>query len=291
MWYTVDKSKSMISRKQLGKKIQALRAQYGFSQAKVAEKLGIARPSVSQIEAGTRALNQEELSRLAGLFDLSIDALLERLATPQAKPTASKMELAPVRPKFNKEKFKETILYILERCGAKPNIGETALYKLLYFADFDFFETYEQFLTGAQYRKIDHGPAPCDFNTVIDEMIKNNEVKRDVFEYFGKTQKRYLPLRKTDLSIFHAHEIKTIDNVITLLSDMNAAQISDYSHYDIPWQSTADKELINYGYVFLRSAPYARRNHEMDFMQAGANDVLASLPPLRKEEYDYYAAL
>lgn len=281
----------MISRKQLGKKIRALRAEYGFSQAVVAEKLGIARPSVSQIEAGTRSLDQEELGCLASLFDLTIDALLERISTPKVKSTDNGVELDLVQPIFNKEKFKETILYILERCGAKPNVGETVLYKLLYFADFDFFEIYGKFLTGAQYRKIDHGPAPRDFNVAIEEMMQNQEVRRDVFDYFGKTQKRYLPLRNADLAVFGAHETKVIDSVIERLSDMNATQISEYSHYDIPWQSTADKELINYGYVFMRTAPYARRNHEMDFMQAGANDVLASLPPLSKEEYDYYAAL
>lgn len=278
----------MISRKQLGKKIRALRAEYAFSQAVVAEKLGIARPSVSQVEAGTRSLNQEELAHLASIFDLSIDNLLESSAPAKEKPAA---ELALVKPKFNKEKFKETILYILEKCGAKPNVGETVLYKLLYFSDFDFFEIYEQFLTGAQYRKIDHGPAPRDFNIAIEEMIENQEVKRDIFEYFGKAQKRYLLLRSVDLSVFGAHETKVIDSVIDRLSDMNATQISAYSHYDVPWKSTTDKELINYGYVFLRTAPYARRNHELDFMQTGANDVHASLPPISQEEYDYYTAL
>ena len=281
----------MISRKQLGKKIRVLRAEYEFSQAVVAKKLGIARPSISQIEAGTRALNQEELARLASLFDLNIYDLLGRIPVSIAKPTDNKMELAPVRPKFNKEKFKETILYILERCGAKTNVGETVLYKLLYFADFDFFEIYGQFLTGAQYRKIDHGPAPRDFNAVMEEMMQSQEVKRDIIEYFGKTQKRYLPLRNADLSIFRAHETKLIDNVIERLSDMNAAQISEYSHYDMPWQATADRELIDYGYVFLRAAPYARRNHEIDFMQTAVGDAHASLPPISKEEYDYYADL
>ena len=29
---------------------------------------------------------------------------------------------------------------MIEKCGGKPNLGETVLYKLLYFIDFDNFE-------------------------------------------------------------------------------------------------------------------------------------------------------
>jgi len=42
----------------------------------------------------------------------------------------------------------------LEKCGAKPNVGETMLYKLLYFVDFNYYELFESSLTGEAYRRI-----------------------------------------------------------------------------------------------------------------------------------------
>jgi len=42
------------------------------------------------------------------------------------------------------EKFKEVLLYILGKVGSKPNIGQTVLYKLLYFIDFNYYEKYEE---------------------------------------------------------------------------------------------------------------------------------------------------
>jgi len=40
-------------------------------------------------------------------------------------------------PMKNVEKFRRVFLYILNKVGAKPNVGETVLFKLLYSIDFD----------------------------------------------------------------------------------------------------------------------------------------------------------
>lgn len=39
--------------------------------------------------------------------------------------------------KMNKEKYKNLILYLCQKCANKNNFGKTLLYKLLYFCDFD----------------------------------------------------------------------------------------------------------------------------------------------------------
>ncbi len=48
------------------------------------------------------------------------------------------------------------LLYVLNKVGCKYNVGETVLYKLLYFIDFDFYEKYEEQLIGATYVKNHH---------------------------------------------------------------------------------------------------------------------------------------
>jgi len=80
-------------------------------------------------------------------------------------------------------------------------------------------------------------------------------------EYFQYPQTKYLPLRQPDLTLFKAHEKEVIDNVLNTLSNMNANEISDYSHEDVPWKTTEDGEIIEYETVFYRTLPYSVRNY------------------------------
>jgi uncharacterized phage-associated protein len=52
-----------------------------------------------------------------------------------------------------------------------------------------------------------------------------------------------------------------IDSVLDRLSDMNAAEISDYSHRDVPWLTTKQGEIIDYESVFYRTKPYSVRTY------------------------------
>jgi hypothetical protein len=73
-------------------------------------------------------------------------------------------------PQKNLKKFEQVLLYILCKVGSKPNIGETVIYKLLYFIDFNFYEKYEEQLIGATYIKNQYGPTPKEFIKVVDTM-------------------------------------------------------------------------------------------------------------------------
>ena len=80
-----------------------------------------------------------------------------------AGPPELKSHNASIRisvPQKNVEKFKQVFLYLLEQVGSKQNIGETVIYKLLYFIDFNFFERYEEQCIGATYQKNHYGPTP-----------------------------------------------------------------------------------------------------------------------------------
>lgn len=65
------------NKKQLGKRICSVRKNLGYSQEEVAQKLGIHRPSVSEIEHGRRDITAHELASLGELFDLSTDEILK----------------------------------------------------------------------------------------------------------------------------------------------------------------------------------------------------------------------
>ena len=250
----------MITKQRLAERIRKMREDRGLSQEDLASKLKLPRPSISQLESGQRDISSIELAMLAKMFEISVDDLLsEDLDQEECKD----MKIKSKAPKFNKDKFKQVLLYILDKCGAKANVGETVLYKLLYFSDFNYYELYEDYLTGAAYRKISYGPAPCDFQSIVQEMIEEGELKKVTTEYYGKPQKKYLPLIKADINEWKwsARDKEVIDNVIERLSSMDATTISDFSHEDIPWEVTPDKEIIDYDTVFYLKPPFSVRSY------------------------------
>ncbi|TET47829.1 DUF4065 domain-containing protein [candidate division TA06 bacterium] len=247
----------MITKKELARRIRKFREDLELSQEQLAEKLGLPRPSISQIESAQRDVSSIELAKLVEVFGVSPDVLLSH----ESKTKSTKGTRTSKMPTLNREKFRQVLLYVLERCGARSNVGESVIYKLLYFIDFNFYELYEQHLTGEAYRKISFGPAPCHFSEIVEKMIEKGELKKIAAEYHGKRQKKYIPQVKPDLSKLDGRELEVIDSAIDRLSSMNASSIIDYAHEDIPCQVTDDKEIIDYESVFYRKPAYSVREY------------------------------
>ncbi len=254
---------------QIGRKVKELRESRNLSQEKLAEMLGIPRPAVSQIENGARAVSADELVRMSKALGTHVETLLGIKQEPQVVlekeevPQASKKPTMRINvPQENLNKFRQVLMYILDKVGAKPNIGETVIYKLLYFIDFDYYEKYEEQLIGAKYQRNHYGPAPIEFPKVVQKMIASKEIEKVKNKVFDFPQTKYLPLKKPDLSKLSARELELIDGVLHRLSDMTARQISEYSHEDIPWKSAGDGEIMEYESVFYRTRPYSVREYE-----------------------------
>lgn len=254
--------------KKLGMRIRQIRERVSLSQDDLAKHLGLSRVTVSQIESGQRKVNAGEMAILARMFNVTADILLDlekdiQVALEQQEESQEK-ERAQIRisvPQKNLSKFKEVVLYILKRAGSKPNIGESVLYKLLYFSDFDYYEKYEEQMIGATYLRNHYGPTPVEFSKIVQQM-EGKDLMRVQTKYFKYPQKKYLPLRDPDLSKLSARELATIDSVLERLSDMSAKDISDYSHNDVPWLTTEEGKPIDYESVFYRTPPYSVRSYD-----------------------------
>lgn len=256
-----------ITQKEIGKRISEIRKDKGYSQSDLAKMLKINRPAITQIELGNRNLNVLELKEIANILSISMDKLLSSdfTMTDHLLDEEKKEEMKEYRvsvPELKVNKFKNILLYILEKCAGKPNVGETLLYKLLYFSDFNYYELYEEHLSGAEYRKLPYGPVPQKMNTIISQMITNKKLKRFKVDYHGYPQTRYMPLSKPDLASLSAREKDVIDKVIDNFSDWSASSISEYSHKDMPWLASKDGEAIDYELAFYREAPYSVRNYD-----------------------------
>lgn len=245
-----------------------LRKTKGLSQEDLAKRAELSRTSLTQIELGNRSVDIIEFYKLSNILGFSLDEFmspdykLEDVIINEKSKTEDKSDLRISVPKIKIDKFKNVLLYILECCAGKPNIGETVLNKLLYFCDFNFYELYEEHLTGARYKKLQFGPVPQKIDTIINQMIDSNKLKRIQTEYHGLKQTRYVPLEKADLTQLSAAEKTVIDNVIQQMSDWNANKISDYSHKDMPWLATKDGEYLSYNLAFYRELPYSVRVYD-----------------------------
>src|SRR4030043_1610422 len=253
--------------KKIGQRIKKLREEIGMNQQDLAGKLGILRPTISQIENGERKIRADELMKLSEILNTSVQYLMGIEDKPEVvlQERREKMTKPQMRinvPAKNVDKFKEVLLYILGEVGSKPNIGETVIYKLLYFVDFNYYEKYEEQLIGATYIKNKHGPTPIEFKKIVDQMMAKNEIIRVDDKYFEYPQRKYLPLRKPDMGLLKGNEIEVIDNVLNRLSDMNAHELSDYSHNDVPWLITEEGKTIEYEAVFYRTPIYSARGYD-----------------------------
>ncbi len=255
-----------LTQKEIGRRISEIRKDKGYSQNDLALMLKLSRTGITQIELGNRNLTVLELKKIANFLSISIDRLLsadfsitDHLSDEKGKEKTNEYRISVPELKVNK--FKEILLYILEKCAGKPNVGETVLYKLLYFSDFNYYELYEEHLSGAEYRKLPYGPVPQKLNTIIGQMIANKQLKRFKVDYHGYPQTRYMPLSKPDLSGLSAREKDVIDKVIDHFSDWSASSISEYSHKDMPWLASKEGEVIDYELAFYREAPYTVRDY------------------------------
>lgn len=231
--------------------VKELRTTHGMTQEYLAHKLGISRPTLVRIEKGERPLTPAQDACIRDLFGIS-----------QKGVAVASGDIRVSVPQKHIEKFKEVLLYVLGKTAGKPNIGMTALYKLLYFIDFDYYEKYEEQLMGLTYIKNHYGPTPREFVKVIEQMKKSDEVEEIRSTHFAYEQKKFLPHRDPDLTKLSAQELGMVDDVLARYGNMTAVQLTSISHEDTPWAVADDGENVDYEHVFYRPEKLSVREYD-----------------------------
>lgn len=247
-----------------------LRNEAGLSQVDVAKRLGMARATYIALETGKSSPNLNQIKALAELFEVAPAALVseEVLQMPEpGKKIVLESKLEEIKPREivqeEPEKLREVLLYVLDKVGAKPNIGETVLYKLLYFIDFDYYEKTGKSITGLRYLRNHYGPTPTNtFSGVVDAMKGNQELEVIATKFFNHRQKKYLPVVKPDLTFLSADELRHIDEELARLSDKTASELTSLSHRDMPWLATKDGQPIDYQLAMYRTTETAVKEPE-----------------------------
>jgi uncharacterized phage-associated protein len=163
------------------------------------------------------------------------------------------MTRTPLTFAGNEEKLRQLILYVSQKCADHPGFGSTKLNKIIYFADFLTYANTGKPLTGFEYQRLKHGPAPRKMKLVMDAMIASGQLAiQQVDAAGGYTTKKPVNLVSPDLDThFSANEIATVDYVIDRFEELTATDTSKYSHSWGGWKYAHDGETIPYESVFI----------------------------------------
>jgi Protein of unknown function (DUF4065) len=113
---------------------------------------------------------------------------------------------------LNSEKLQQAILFFLHG-SPDGNVSKTRLMTLLYFADFDFYERFEQPITGARYRKVNQSPESVEAARMLAALEQGERIKRreDMMEERNLT--RYDTHERADLSAFTIPERTVLEQI------------------------------------------------------------------------------
>lgn len=147
-------------------------------------------------------------------------------------------------------KLKELTLHISDVCQDDPEFGATKLNKILFVSDFFAYSVFGKSITGENYFHLPKGPAPKKMKRIQAELIVEGRAEIVDRPYFGRTQKRLVPKKGANTTLFEQEELDLVKDVVNSMRGITAKEISDWIHQLLPWLLTEDREDIPYHTTF-----------------------------------------
>lgn len=154
-----------------------------------------------------------------------------------------------------RERLRELMLFIADRCEDDPNFGVTKLNKILYYCDFLAFARLGEPITGISYNKLPFGPVPTAAQIVRDKMRQDGEIVITQEGSVSFRLSRVVPVREADLSLFTGPQVALIDSVIEAVEGANARRLTDITHGNA-WKVLSYNDIVPYEFVFISDDPY-----------------------------------
>lgn len=158
---------------------------------------------------------------------------------------------------LNKNKYQDTIFYLCQKLNGEIR-GKKKLAKLLYFADFDFYEKNEKSITGDIYKKLPMGPFPTALDDITASMAEKNFIVIErVEELVGYNPTEvYRCISDHEASKLNSEEKKMLDRIAIKYGHLNGKQLEDLSHAEAPYVASEFKQEIPYEFAFYRGTDF-----------------------------------
>jgi len=139
-------------------------------------------------------------------------------------------------------KVREMIVYFAEM----PSMFATKLAKLMFYADFLHFREHTRSITGLAYAHAPQGPIPDRYERIRADVVENRMVA--VEERYGRdwNGEVLVAQRSADLSVFSNTELAALRVVRERLGAKTSKSLSDLSHAETAWTTTAMGNRIPY---------------------------------------------
>jgi hypothetical protein len=154
--------------------------------------------------------------------------------------------------KYDPEKFAELLLFAAGELESDEAAGAVKLNKVLFFAEFGHMREHGVPISGADYQKLEWGPAPRPLRPVRRALVERGEARLEEHTYRGRTQERLIPVRPARPGALSADEQRSVREAISTLRGLNGTEASDLSHEELGWQMVELHETIPYETAYLR---------------------------------------
>ena len=155
--------------------------------------------------------------------------------------------------RYNKEKFKNAVLYLAKHGGS--DVGKKKLAKLLYFIDFTLYELREKSLTGMDYAKQNYGPMPEPrvFYNALGELQKKKIV--DIKKSRENLLEKIIPIKDDpDMKVFDQKEREILEQTAEKYRLENAGNLEKIAQSEPPYKMVEYGEKIPYHLAFYRNS-------------------------------------
>lgn len=247
-----------------------LRSRFNLSQELFAKIIGCAKKTLISYEKGKSIPNDSYLIILRSLISKPdtiktiIDANKEQFTEKEFNKINEK--IAVILPnntkqlifnsdyipneyngysKLSKEKIYNIILYF-----ANQTVLKTKLLKEMFYSDFLYYKNNCKSLTGLEYTKLQFGPVPDQFESILNECLKENLIEYKI-EYDNQYESHNISANKEfDVSIFDKEELEILKQIKEKFKKFGSKDIVEFSHKEKAFTSPNFFEKISYDYAF-----------------------------------------
>jgi len=261
--------------------IKELREQYGLSAARMSEILGFGANVYRHYEAGDLpnasnaklmqlAKDPGEFKKLLKRWDApegnSLEKLIKRidqLIQDQSDFRLNELPRYLMTGLFDVEtsiytgyrtpslpRLIEMIVYFTETC--KPL--KTKMNKLLFYADFLHFKQKGFSISGSEYKALQMGPVPMNFDSIFEYAAMKDEIDITYEEFSnGSIGQAFSPKgnREFNASLFEPNELAAMQNVVKHFKRKSAKEMIKLSHSEPAWsENHSNRSKISYDFAF-----------------------------------------
>jgi len=207
--------------------LKSIRIKNNWTQAEMANYIGVSRPTYLLYEKGDGNITVEQLSRLADRLGCEIEDLLTEKITDE-------------------EKYKEVLLETIKNSAdSDGKITKTKLAKLIYLADFAWYYQNLEAMTGARYRRLDQGPVPNYFFAAIDELTEDGYLNLELGRDCQLLSLTKAGLMRKNIKI-SKNEGRLIRSIGQKWQGKRSQEIVKFTHEQLPYKICNPGEVIPY---------------------------------------------